>query len=137
MVKAEPHAIALVIVSHSASIAGGVVELVSQVAQQGVALIAIGGTVGGGLGTDPGVLRAALRKCARNGGGVVLMDIGSSVLSVRAAFAELGPDERDRLRVVDAPLVEGAVAAAAVAATGASLDDVAHAAENARHVTKF
>jgi PTS hybrid protein len=41
------------------------------------------------------------------------------------------------VRLADAPLVEGAVAAAVAASAGLSLDDVIRAAEEARNVAKL
>src|SRR5689334_23274685 len=102
--------VALILVSHSAAIAEGLAELVSQVAGPDVRILAAGGGADGTLGTDGGRILAALRDAAAApAGAVVLMDLGSSILSVRAALTELAPAERDRLAVVDAPLVEGAV----------------------------
>jgi PTS hybrid protein len=65
------------------------------------------------------------------------MDLGSSVLAVRAAQAELSEDELERVLVADAPLVEGAVAAGVTASTGASAEDVAAAAREARNAAKL
>ena len=83
---------------------------------------------------------ACSRPCGapREGSGsVVLMDLGSSVLAVKAALGELGDDERGRLRVADAPLVEGAIAAGVMASTGDDADGVLRAAEEARHARKL
>src|SRR5439155_3110632 len=87
----------LVLVSHSASIAEGLAELVSQVAGPDVSIVAIGGAGDGALGTDGGKVLEALRAAAAGHGTVVLMDIGSSVLAVRAALAELEPTELKRV----------------------------------------
>src|ERR1700726_3491683 len=103
--------VALVLVSHSAAIADGLAELVAQVAGPDVRVLTAGGGPEGRLGTDGGRVPDALSRGGAGAGAVVLMDLGSSILSVRAALAELSPEERDRLVVVDAPLVEGAVAA--------------------------
>ena len=65
------------------------------------------------------------------------MDLGSSILSVRSALGELSSEQRERLAVVDAPLVEGAVAAGVTASTGATRDETALAATQARAAAKF
>jgi PTS hybrid protein len=65
------------------------------------------------------------------------MDLGSSVLSVRAALGELPDDTIARLRIADAPLVEGAIAAGVTASTGGSVDEVLAAAQEARTVAKL
>lgn len=129
--------VGLVLVSHSASIAEGLAELAAQVAGPSVPIVAIGGAADGSLGTDGGKVLDALRHAAATGGAVVLMDLGSSVLSVRAAQAELSAEELERLVIADAPLVEGTIAAAVTASTGASPQEVAAAAQEARSVSKL
>ena len=129
--------VGLILVSHSASIADGVAELVAQVAGAEVPIVAIGGASDGSLGTDGGKVLDALRAAAAGPGAVVLMDLGSSVLAVRAAQEELSQAELERVVVADAPLVEGAVAAGVTASTGASAPEVAAAAQEARSAAKL
>jgi PTS hybrid protein len=127
----------VVLVSHSAEIAAGLAELVGQVAGPDVPIVTAGGAVDGSLGTDGGRVLALLRAAAADGGAVVLVDLGSSVLSVRAAIAELGEEELERISVADAPLVEGAVAAGVALSAGCSHAEAARAAEEARSVDKL
>ena len=127
----------LVLVSHSAAIADGLAEFVRQVAGPEVAIVSAGGGPDGTLGTDGGRVLDALRSVAGGAGAVVLMDLGSSVLSVRAALEELEPAESEGIAVVDAPFVEGAIAAGVAASTGVSRDDVAAAALEARGTAKL
>jgi PTS hybrid protein len=129
--------VGLVLVSHSAAIADGLAELVAQVAGPSEPIVAAGGGPDGTFGTDGGRVLDALRDAAGSAGAVVLMDLGSSVLSVRAALGELPDDTVARLRVADAPLVEGAIAAGVTASTGGSVDEVLAAAQEARTVAKF
>lgn len=129
--------VGLVIVSHSASIADGVAELVGQVAGPDVAIITAGGGPDLTLGTDGARVRDALRAADAGAGAVVLVDIGSAVLSVRAALAELDADATTRVVLADAPLVEGAISAGVTASTGAPLAQVAAAAEEARGARKL
>ena len=129
--------VGLVIVSHSAPLAQGLAELVGQVAGPDVSIEAIGGGPEGTLGTDGGRVLKALQRGAQGSGSVVLMDLGSSVLAVKAALGELNEDELQRLRVADAPLVEGAIAAGVMASTGDDADGVLRAAEEARHARKL
>jgi dihydroxyacetone kinase phosphotransfer subunit len=129
--------VGLVLVSHSAAIADGLAEFVGQVAGPEVAIVPAGGGPDGTLGTDGGRVLDALRSVAGGAGAVVLMDLGSSVLSVRAALDELEPAESEGIAVVDAPFVEGAIAAGVAASTGVSRDDVAAAALEARGTAKL
>lgn len=128
--------VGLVIVTHSAAMADGLAELVGQVAGPDVPIVTAGGGPDGTLGTDGARVLEALRT-VDGAGAVVLADLGSSLLSVKAALAELGAEAGERIVLVDAPLVEGAVAAGVMASTGASLADVAAAAEEARDVRKL
>jgi phosphoenolpyruvate---glycerone phosphotransferase subunit DhaM len=129
--------VGLLLVSHSAAIADGLAEFVAQVAGPEVAIVAAGGGPDGTLGTDGGKVLDGLRSLAGGAGAVVLMDLGSSVLSVRAALQELDGAENDSIAVVDAPFVEGAIAAGVTASTGASRDEVAAAALEARDTAKL
>jgi PTS hybrid protein len=129
--------VGLVLVSHSAAIAEGLAGLVAQVAGPSVPIVAAGGGPDGSFGTDGGLVLEALQKAAGSAGAVVLMDLGSSVLSVRAALGELPEEAVAQLRIADAPLVEGAIAAGVVASTGGSVDEVMAAAQEARTVAKF
>jgi PTS hybrid protein len=128
--------VALVLVSHSAAIADGLAELVAQVAGPDVPIVAAGGGPDGSFGTDGGRVLEALRTASAGAGGVVLMDIGSAVLSVRAALEELGP-AAESIVVADAPLVEGAIAAGVTASIGGTRDEVAAAAREACGAPKF
>jgi|SRR5581483_5024140 len=128
--------VGLVIVSHSASIAAGVADLVGQVAGPDVTIVTAGGGPDGSLGTDGGRVLDLLEALADGAGAVVLADLGSSILSVRAALNELG-ERGARIVLADAPLVEGAVAAGVASSTGAELREVVAAAEEARHARKL
>ncbi|WTW95551.1 dihydroxyacetone kinase phosphoryl donor subunit DhaM [Streptomycetaceae bacterium NBC_01309] len=125
--------VGLVLVSHSRTLAEGLRELVVQIGGE-VPVAVAGGGPDGGLGTSPERVAAALREADGGAGVVVLPDLGSAVLTVRALLAE---EAWPGVRLVDAPFVEGAVAAAVTAGTGADLEAVAAAAEEARDVRKF
>jgi phosphoenolpyruvate---glycerone phosphotransferase subunit DhaM len=117
--------VGLVIVSHSARIAEGVVELAAQMAPT-VAIVAAGGTDYGRIGTSFDRVQAALGEAESGDGVVVLCDLGSAVLTAETAI-ELA-DAPERIRIADAPIVEGAVAAAVAAEAGEDLDAVVAAA---------
>jgi PTS hybrid protein len=130
----DPKYVGLVIVSHSAALAAGLRELLEQFAGGGPSIAAAAGGPDGSLGTDAEAIAAAVRHTDRGAGVAVLMDLGSAVLSARHALSDL--DDGTAV-LVDAPLVEGAVAAAVAAAGGALLDDVVLAAQEARDVPKL
>lgn len=117
--------VGIVVVSHSRKLAEGVAELAGQMAPQ-VAILASGGDGNGGLGTDYNDVSSAMISADSGAGVVVLYDLGSAKMVAEMAKEEA--DDDGRTLVVDAPLVEGAVAAAVAAEGGAGLPDVAAAA---------
>ena len=128
--------VGLVIVSHSADIARGVVRLAGQMAG-GVRIEAAGGTDDGGVGTDATMIARAIEAADSGDGVLVLVDLGSAVLATQLAIDELvATEHRGRVRIAEAPLVEGAVIGAVQASIGADLDEVDRAAEEASWMRK-
>lgn len=122
--------VALVLVSHSAELARGTVELAQQMAPQ-VELIAAGGTLEGTLGTSyDRVFDAVSQGLGVADGVVVLADLGSAILTVESVLEVLA-DEARRVVLADSPFVEGAVAAAVTAHGGGTVDEVLESAEHA------
>jgi phosphoenolpyruvate---glycerone phosphotransferase subunit DhaM len=130
--------VGLVLVSHSARLVEGLREMVVQVAGVEVPIATAGGTEDGRLGTSAPLIAEAIRSALTAGadGVLVLVDLGSAVLSLELALDELGAADRARVQVSDAPLVEGAVLAAVQASVGAGIDEVAEAAIGARGMAK-
>jgi phosphoenolpyruvate---glycerone phosphotransferase subunit DhaM len=127
--------VGIVLVSHSAELAAGAAHLAAQVSGGTVTIIAAGGTDDGGLGTSAAKVADGLRHANQGAGVVVLPDLGSAVLTVRAVLEDHGEDIA--VLLADAPFVEGAVAATVTAAAGGDVKAVAAAAEEARHVRKL
>lgn len=131
-------AIGLVIVSHSAKLADGVVELAGQMAQGEVAIATAGGTEDGSLGTSMEKVLQALRQADSADGILVLLDLGSAVMTTEIAVEAFNTEQPSRRVIISpAPLVEGAVIAAVEASIGNSLDEVAAAAANAHMLPKL
>ncbi len=122
--------VGLVIVSHSAALADGVVELAREMGAGEVPIEAAGGIEDGALGTDAGRVYEAVERVRSPDGVLVLMDLGSALMSAEMAAEMADPDDGPIL-LSEAPLVEGAVAAAARARGGGSLDEVAREARGA------
>jgi dihydroxyacetone kinase phosphotransfer subunit len=122
--------IGLVLVSHVAGIADGLRDLVSQMAPD-VTVTPAGGTDDGGIGTSFDLVAAALEQADSGAGAVVVYDLGSALLTTETALELLDDAARARVRVAEAPLVEGAIAAAVEAQGGGDLDAVLAAAESA------
>lgn len=94
-----------------------------------------GGGPDGSLGTTDSSVRDAIRRADRGQGVVILGDLGSSILTIKHLLEE--GRLNGHVRLVDAPFVEGAVAAAVTSSAGMQLDDVARAAEEARGARKL
>jgi dihydroxyacetone kinase phosphotransfer subunit len=130
--------VGIVLISHSRALAQGTAELVGQIAGGEIRVVPAGGAVDGGLGTSVELIAAAIAAADSGGGIVLIADMGSSVLSARVLLADLNVTARGSLLVlVDAPFVEGAVAAAVAASGGLDLAAVVAAAEEARGARKL
>ena len=119
--------VGIVIVSHSATLAAGVRELAAEMAGAAVRLELAGGIEAPepALGTDATRVAEAIARADSGDGALVLMDLGSAVLSAETALELLTPEQQARVLLCEAPLVEGAVAAAVAARLGSTLADVA------------
>ncbi len=122
--------IGLVVVSHSAPLAEAAVALATQMVPTGGPTVAVAAGAAGGLGTDAAEVAEALARAASPDGVLVLMDLGSAVMSAEMGVELAGLDDVT-IRLSPAPLVEGLVAAVVRAAGGADLDTVAREAEAA------
>ena len=122
--------VGLVLVSHSRPLAKAVADLVRRAVNADLRLTFSGG-VGDDrveLGTDALEIQEAISTVYSEDGVLVLMDLGSAILSAETAKDLLSPEQQERVRLTSAPLVEGGIAAAVQAQLGASLDEVAKAA---------
>jgi dihydroxyacetone kinase phosphotransfer subunit len=122
--------VGVVVISHSALLAEGAAELASQMVAGLVPIAHAGGTDDGRLGTSMTLLQRAVAAVAGDAGVVIIPDLGSSVLTTRAFIEDLDGDVK--VVMIDAPFVEGAIAAVVAAAAGLPLADVADAAEETR-----
>lgn len=129
--------VGLVIVSHSAKIAEGTREFALEMVKGVVPIYAVGGVEGDRLGTDVTKILEALQAALAEADDVlVLGDLGSSLLGARTAIELLDERARQRVRISQAALVEGAVIAAIEASVGKSRDEVEAAAQQAVSVVK-
>lgn len=122
--------VGILVVSHSAAVATGTVELARQMAAD-VPMVAAGGTEDGGIGTSFEAITAGFEELGAADAVVVLCDLGSAYLTTDTALDFLDDDARARVHVSQAPLVEGTVAAAVAAQTGGDVDAVLAAAATA------
>lgn len=128
--------VGIVVVSHSVKIAEGTCELARQMGREGQKILPAGGMVDGCIGTDAVLIHQALLDADDGDGVIVLADLGSAVLSADTAFEFLTVEQRNRMVLADAPIVEGAILATVQASVGAPLGDVLEAAVGARELRK-
>mgnify|MGYP002624047379 CR=1 FL=1 len=125
--------VGIVVVSHNAKLAEGIKEMAEMMAN-GVQIAVAGGLDDGIMGTSyEKISRAVEFVCGRDGA-VVIMDMGSAIMTTELVLENL---KDDAVKMADCPLLEGTMRAAAVAASGASLDDVVAAAEETRGQKKL
>ncbi|NEU78499.1 phosphoenolpyruvate--protein phosphotransferase [Nostoc sp. UIC 10630] len=119
-------AIGIVIVSHSKQLALGVRELAAQMVQGQVSIAVAAGIEDpeNPLGTDPIQVYEAIASVFSDDGVLVLMDLGSALLSAEMAIEFLPEVQQQKVYLCEAPLVEGAVAAVVAAGAGKNIHQV-------------
>ena len=125
--------VGIVIVSHSEKVAQGVLELCKQMAAN-VPMAAAGGLPDGGIGTDFQRIYEAVEAVQSADGVVILFDMGSAIMTTEMVLEAF---EGVTIKMADAPLVEGAIAAAVTSAIGMDLDSVLAAAKEAYGMNKL
>jgi len=118
--------VGIVIVSHSATLAQGVYELATQMTQGQVPIALAGGIddPDNPIGTDAAKIYTAIETVYDEDGVVVLMDLGSAILSTEMALEFLLPEQIDNVHLCSAPLVEGTIVAAVQASIGSSITEI-------------
>ena len=118
--------IGIVVVSHSAMLAAGLKALADQLGSPAKLLLAAGvDDPDHPIGTDAIAVMSAIEEADDGNGVLVLMDLGSALLSAETALELLPPELSARVRLSPAPLVEGTLAAVVAAGAGLTLDEVA------------
>ncbi|RDL48628.1 Protein-lysine deacetylase [Ensifer sp. M14] len=121
--------VGIVIVSHSPLVARGIADMVRQMVGDSVPLAWSGGNVQGELGTDAAGILRAIEDAWSEAGVAVFVDLGGAETNSEMAIEMLGMPRAAKVTICNAPLVEGAVMAAAEASGGASLSKVVATAE--------
>lgn len=127
--------VGIVVVSHSFALADETIKLSLQMAQSEVKVLNAGGTNDGRFGTDATKIMTAITEADSGDGVVVLVDLGSAVMSAELALELLDAD-LDRVKIANAALVEGCIASVTAASIGMSLDQVLASAEEAMDFPK-
>ena len=125
--------VGLVLVSHSQKLAEAMVDYAHMMAPD-AAVVAAGGLEDGSFGTSYEKIEAAIEKVHGDDGVLVIMDIGSAVMTVKMVLEDM---DDDSVVMADCPFVEGAVEATVQAQVGASLPDIVKTLKEDAGVHKF
>lgn len=128
--------VGIVIVSHSQKLAESVVELAALMAPE-TPMAAAGGMEDGGFGTSYEKITNAIDSVYSEDGVIVLMDLGSAVMTTEMVIEDMSMMDRTNIKMVDCPIVEGAISASVVSAGGAPIDEVIESAKMASTMNKF
>ena len=124
--------VGIVIVSHSQKLAEGVVELARMMAK--VPIVAAGGLEDGELGTSYEKIFHALEEVYSADGAVVLTDMGSAVMTAEMVLEDF---DKPNVRMLDCPLVEGAILAAVESSGGRTLEEISELVAQVGTTKKF
>ena len=125
--------VGIVIVSHSEKLAASIVDLTKMMADS-ANIAAAGGLEDGSFGTSYDRIKAAIDSVYSDDGVIVLMDMGSAVMTTEMVLEEY---DSDKVRMVDAPIVESAVAASVSAMCGSDLATILEEIEETKQTPKF
>ena len=112
--------VGIVLVSHSKELAEALASYTRMMAPK-ARVLAAGGQEDGSFGTSYDLIWDAVEKAREPDGAVVLMDMGSAVMTVKMVLEDMDEDD---VRMADCPFVEGAVEATVLAQAGAGLDEI-------------
>ncbi len=126
MIVSSESKVGIVLVSHSAKLAEAVAELAGQMTQEPVPIAIAAGIDDpeNPFGTDVIKVQEAIESVYSDAGVVVLMDLGSAVMSTEMAIEFLSSTQKNHVKICTAPLVEGAIAAIIPASLGANIQQV-------------
>lgn len=129
--------VGIVIVSHSYKVSDGIKDLAMQMSVEGQKIISAGGMVDGSIGTDAIRISEAIQEAFSEDGVVVLVDLGSAILSTSTALELLDEEISEKVHLLDAPILEGAISATIASAMGQTCEQVIEAANAARNMEKL
>lgn len=117
--------VGIVIVSHSEKLAKEIIELCLEMKKYDFPVINGSGTDGGHLGSDPMRIKVAIERAYTKNGVLIFGDIGSSILNSEMAIEFLDEEyDKSKVKIADAPIVEGTLVAMAINDEKATLDSL-------------
>ncbi len=128
--------VGVIIVSHSAKLAEGLVEIVEEMNNGTVQIAAAGGADGGRIGTSAIRIQNAIEAMEECDNILIYADLGSSIISSETAIDMLDDDLQEKVQIVDCPVVEGAFAGVVQATITDDVEEIIHVSEQARELHK-
>lgn len=125
--------VGIVIVSHSIKLAEGVLDA-TKIMADGCPVAIAGGADDGGYGTSYDKIRSAIESVHSDSGVIVLVDMGSAVMTTEMVIEDLGYSD---VYLADCPLAEGAIAASLASYCGDDLESVAKQALSVKSEAKW
>ena len=117
--------VGMVIVSHSKKLAHEIIELCNEMKKYDFPVVNGSGTTGDHLGSDPMIIKEAIENAYSEDGVLIFGDIGSSILNSEMAIEFLDEEyNRAKIKIADAPIVEGTLVAMAINDGKTSLEDI-------------
>lgn len=127
----------IIIVSHSEKVAEGVKDIAEQMNSGQVLIRAAGGAEDGRIGTNPVKIKEAIEEAKVADNILVFIDIGSAVMGTETAIDMLEKSIREKVKIVDAPLVEGVLAAVIQASVEQDIEGVINTAIESKNMCKL
>ncbi len=132
--------IGVVLISHSELIATGLRDLVNEMNDGSVPVIAAGGTGDGRIGTNAIIIQEALESLDDTCDHILIYaDLGSSIISASTAIDEISEENEElaeKIRLVNAPMIEGALAGVVQATISDDVEEVISVSESAKDQVK-
>ena len=128
--------IGFIVVSHSDKVANGVVEICKQFHEN--AIIVAAGGIDNRIGTDVLKIKDAIDNLNDKCSSILIFgDLGSSILSAETAIDLSDDDIQQKIKLVDAPIVEGMIAAVVTSSISNDIDEIINSAKETRIIDKF
>ncbi|MGL4607088.1 MAG: dihydroxyacetone kinase phosphoryl donor subunit DhaM [Eubacteriaceae bacterium] len=127
----------VIIVSHSEKLAEGLRDIVMEMNDGSVEVIAAGGADGGRIGTNTIKIMNAIEALAEREQILIFVDLGSSVMSSEAAIDLIDDDLQEKVQIVDAPLVEGVIGCVVQATITNNIEEILQAAQEGATMSKL
>ena len=127
--------IGLVVVSHNRKLAEEIINFSEEMRQFDFPMENGGGTNGEIYGSEPTIILEAIKKADKGDGVLIFVDLGSSIMNAEMAIEML--EDNSKIRIVDAPLVEGVISAVAGNFPGVTLEELIQISEESKDFIKI